>query len=129
MFTTDRLTLREWRTTDITHFQRIWNDKRCQHVLTNTYHVPIDVDKAKEFIGMIFRALGTILALAITLKPPSPVSGETVGSSEVPAGGSGEEPFVGWVTIQSANPKNRDGTLGIAVHPDYWNKKDMGQKP
>lgn len=104
MFTTERLRLREWRSTDTPNFMRIWNDVRCQPTLSNSYIVPKDTTQIEEqLIKPLFLDPKVLLPLAITLNNEN-------------------QTFVGYITIRVDVPKHRDGTLGIAVLPEYWNK-------
>lgn len=101
MFTTDRLILRPFRTDDLDDMLNLWNDPLVQRGLTNAGVIPRAPNFKDKIQGFVDSALFYVI---ITQKE----TGLFMGMCNL------------WYT--GGNAKNRDGSLGISIKPDYWNQ-------
>jgi len=101
MFTTERLRLRACKSFDFDLILDLYNDVSVQSTMTYDYVVP----RGSKFVESIRANLENCLMGAII---------------ETKDGGD----FVGYTLIQTstANVKNRDGTFGIALLPQFWGR-------
>ncbi|KAG1776202.1 acyl-CoA N-acyltransferase [Suillus placidus] len=97
MLTTERLILRSYVENDLDDILCLWNDPLVQPLVTSD-NVTLLGPKFKETLRaqMEQATFGAIIALKET--------GEFMGQ--------------GLVTV--LEPKNRDGTFGICLHPKFW---------
>jgi RimJ/RimL family protein N-acetyltransferase len=99
MFTTERLILRPYQESDLEHLLRMHNNLRVQRTVTIDYIVPRGPKFQEKILELIYKPL---LFVIVMLKETGM--------------------FIGLSSVNVGPGKNRDGTFGIVLHPDYWNK-------
>ncbi|KAJ3754414.1 acyl-CoA N-acyltransferase [Lentinula raphanica] len=107
MFTTERLYLRGFRSSDARLILDMWNNIDVQPTISNEYIVP----RGPKFLDHITASAEDALLFLTIEKRLETGSDETVIQ---------EEHFVGTTSITMGNPKNRDGIFGIMIEPKFW---------
>ncbi|KAJ7583025.1 acyl-CoA N-acyltransferase [Mycena floridula] len=99
MFATERLSLRAFRISDSDNMVELWNDPQVQSTMSNEYFAP----KGPDFLEKLNNIIQHALFFAII---------ETKNTKE----------FVGFASMATSNPKNRDCLYSIALLPRFWNR-------
>ena len=99
MFTTERLTLRAFRDDDIDKITHMRNNVDVQRNVSTRAIVPLGPQNAQTVRKYVLDA--TVFVI-ITLKE----TGEFIGTSK----------------LATKDPKNRDGSFGICILPEFWGK-------
>ncbi|KAJ3788220.1 acyl-CoA N-acyltransferase [Lentinula aff. detonsa] len=97
MFTTERLYLRGFESSDARQILDMWNNVDVQSTISNEYIVP----RGSKFMDKIA------------------ASAEDAVIQEEQTRTEGGQ-FVGTTSITMGHPKNRDGIFGIKIEPKFW---------
>ncbi|KAJ3744993.1 acyl-CoA N-acyltransferase [Lentinula detonsa] len=114
MFTTERLYLRGFESSDARRILDMWNNADVQSTITNEYIVP----RGSKFMDKIAASAEDAVMFLIIETRVRDGSDETVSQNEQTKTEGGQ--FVGTTSITMGHPKNRDGIFGINIEPKFW---------